>query len=958
MNPNPPTDRGSRLGLESLELRNSLERKLFGETAITHVGRYEIEGRLGSGAMGTVFRARDPALSRTVAVKVLASAATPSNRDAFVEALLAEAKTLAQLSHPNVVAVHDVGTHDGHVFIAMECVEGITLREWYRSSRGQRRRLETGVRLLEQAARGLAAAHALGIIHRDFKPENVLIGDDGRVRVVDFGLAVSPQTAPDLEATISGEVDDPLATGAGEIVGTPAYMAPEQFSGRHVTAAADQFALCTALFELVCGRRPHEDSKTVSALAAAVIDGSAVIPRDASVARGLRTVIERGLARAPEARYPSMDALIEALERQRQRPKRILTGALVVAAAVGGAGAAWAAGEPGANCSEVGSAAEEVWSPSRDAEMIAAFDNTGLPFAGAEGRRLGDALQAYVAKWKGAREQACEATYVLQQRSPELHDLEVACLDRSLADVAARVDVYIDANNIIVERAARLAAALPDIEQCSRADKLMAQTPAPEDEAEASLSTEVNAAANRANALVSADRFDAARELLAPLEPRVETSAHAPTQAAWFASSSIHYLSTGNVEQFRTQARKAFHAAVASGADEMAGRVATRLAGDARISEDGRAARDWASTALSLARRQGGNVAIEIRALNVLAQVEVIDGNDAEGEALFERALRIASEQGLDAAYTTVLSDSAAVYSARGDTERAVSLYERARERTIEDRGLEHSSVFHETVNLGMVLYVSGQTERGEALLREGVAGQEAIYGPMYFKLVYPLRVLADAHMQRSEHEEAVALRLRMLDIQTETYGLDSWQVASVRASYAAGLADLGRGDEAAKQVELASVGARNTLEPGSWELAHRLVVLATAQVEASPAQARALAIEVQEILDTPKGSAGSPYNLANTYWSLILLFNALEEPERAVATGAAVVLAMDDAPKFNQGQRALILMEYARALEKNDRLDDAMTLAREAVALLREDGDLRPVNLQEAEAWVREHGG
>ncbi len=958
MNHDIPTEHPSHLGLESLELRNSLERKLFGEEAITEVGRYVVEGRLGSGAMGTVLRARDPALSRTVAVKVLASSATPANRDAYVDALLAEAKTLAQLNHPNVVAVHDVGTHDGHVFIAMECIEGGTLRDWLASSRGQPGRVATGVRYLEQAARGLAAAHALGIIHRDFKPENVLIGDDGRVRVVDFGLAVSPRTVPELQ-TSSGDVGDPLATGSGEIVGTPAYMAPEQFGGRHVSEAADQFALCTTLFELVSGRRPHEDAKTVPALAAAVLDGDATLPRDISISRGLRAVIERGLARSAEDRFPSMDALIVALEQLRRRPRRILTGALVVGAGVVGAGVAWGAGgDPGASCRDVGAAADPIWNATRDAELSAAFDETGLPFAGAESRRLGTALTEYIATWKGARSKVCESTYVLQQKSPELHDLEVACLDRSLADVAARVEVYLSANNTIVERAASLAAALPDVERCGRADELMARTPAPTDEAEVSLWADVTAAANRANALTHAGRFDAAREVLVPLEPRVEASSYLPTQAAWFASSSLQHHLAGNPNASRTQARRAFHAAVASGNDEIAAQTATQISNEADENEDRRAARDWASTALSLARRQGGNLAVEVRALDVLGQVEVAEGNVEKGEALFERALQLCRDHELDTVYTTILSDSAAVYLKRGDTSRAISLLEEARERAIEHRGPDHPDVFHESVNLGIVLYVSGKTEDAEALLREAIARQEAVYGLTYARLAYPLRVLSDAHLQRGELEEAVELLRRVLDIQIAAHGLESSQVVSDRAPYAAYLARLGRHEEAAEQVGLASAGARKALEPGSPELAALLVALADALVKVSPPKARSLAVEVQAILETPKGAAGDPYAQANVQWNLIRIFSALDEPERALAAGAAIALAMEANPNANQSHRAAILLDYARVLEKNGRPGEALAQAERAVELMHEHGAHGPKDLEEAEAWVREHRG
>ncbi|MDQ3297575.1 MAG: protein kinase, partial [Myxococcota bacterium] len=191
------------------------------------LGRYSVLASLGAGGMGVVYAAYDPELDRKIAVKVLRHArAGDQLRD--------EARAIAKLAHPNVVAVHDVGRADGDVFIAMEHVDGVTVRDWLRTPH----RVPEILHVFEQAGAGLAAAHRAGLVHRDVKPSNIMIGNDGRVRVLDFGLALA-----DLEP--------------GTIVGTPAYMAPEQQRGEAVDPRADQYAFCVALWEAVAGRRPE-----------------------------------------------------------------------------------------------------------------------------------------------------------------------------------------------------------------------------------------------------------------------------------------------------------------------------------------------------------------------------------------------------------------------------------------------------------------------------------------------------------------------------------------------------------------------------------------------------------------------------------------------------------------------------------------------------------------------------
>ena len=222
------------------------------------LGRYRLERELGAGAMGVVHAAFDPDLERRIALKVLRGAtATTQARDR----LLREARAMARLSHPNVVTVHEVGTAGGRDFVAMELIHGETLAEWLRA---KPRPPAAILDAFLAAGRGLAAAHAAGIVHRDFKPHNVLRSRDGRIVVTDFGLAreahgaLPPALDQTLPAGVTASASSPLVglTVAGSLLGTPAYMAPEQWQSGPVTPATDQFAFCVALWEALAGQRP------------------------------------------------------------------------------------------------------------------------------------------------------------------------------------------------------------------------------------------------------------------------------------------------------------------------------------------------------------------------------------------------------------------------------------------------------------------------------------------------------------------------------------------------------------------------------------------------------------------------------------------------------------------------------------------------------------------------------
>jgi Tol biopolymer transport system component len=369
-----PTTGGTR----ARDSRPSLPAKL---------GRYTVVKLLGRGGVGAVYEAEDPEVGRRVAIKVLRE-----DRDSDAEALRGEAQALGRLVHPHVLTVYDVGIADGDVFLVMQLVEGETLDRWVAA------RSTTPAQILAmfiQAGQGLAAAHVAGLVHCDFKPSNVLVDHHGVVRVSDFGLARSTHRAR----------HDAIASASmTSVAGTPAYMAPEQFDGV-ATAASDQFSFCVSLWEVLAGERPFEDSSIHAEDIAAARGPMRELPRSSRIPPHVKTALERGLSADPAERFPSMTALLAALQQPRSRRAPIYAGIAVVV--LGGGGViAWramrSAGPPpawsGANVASQRSLTNGACddSPIIDASGVVVFGRTirdevdlySVPLAGGEVTQL------------------------------------------------------------------------------------------------------------------------------------------------------------------------------------------------------------------------------------------------------------------------------------------------------------------------------------------------------------------------------------------------------------------------------------------------------------------------------------------------------------------------------------------------------------------------------------------
>jgi serine/threonine protein kinase/tetratricopeptide (TPR) repeat protein len=552
-------------GMERAHLRARLGGLLFDQPSeAVRLGRFVILDKLGEGGMGVVYSAYDPQLDRRVALKLWRAG---SGQDAH-ERLMREAQGLARLSHPNVVPVHDVGVLDGQVFIVMEFVVGMSLRAWVQEAA---RAFERTLDVYLQAGRGLAAAHAVGLVHRDVKPDNVLVGSDGRVRVVDFGLVrgdldgdPDPQTikgsgqeSGQTTAPVTSQATVPAtsqatvpATGrataqagahagpgaseerklleqslthTGTRMGTPAYMSPEQFAGARAGPASDQFSFCTALYEALYGRAPFAGD-TPAAREAEVRAGRLSEPPPGSrVPRWVWPVLQRGLRVQPAERWPSMTALLAELGRDRARARRralLVASALALLAVTG---LALFRSPPAAPVCDGGTrAVAETWNADRRARVAQAFQATGRAYAGPAWTRVSAALDDYAGAWAGVHRDVCLA-HQRGEQSALLLDRGMACLESRREALDSAVAVLAETTAGSLGQAVEVALGLPSLTYCSRSDALAAEVPPPEDAAVARAVADLRQRLGRARALELAARYpDAlseARAVVAAAEP-------------------------------------------------------------------------------------------------------------------------------------------------------------------------------------------------------------------------------------------------------------------------------------------------------------------------------------------------------------------------------------------------------------------------------------------------------
>ncbi len=466
------------------------------------IGRYLLICPIGEGGMGVVYAAYDPKLDRKVALKFVRESESPRSQTR----LLREAHAMAKLSHPNVLPIYDVGTFRGRVFLAIELVEGATLEEWLQPRRTTRQIVAAFL----GAARGLAAAHSAELVHRDFKPSNVLVGNDGRVRVMDFGLARADRDSNEGEPEPQKNLLDDQLTVDGSVMGTLAYMAPEQRRAVPADDRSDQFSFCVALYEALYGESPFagDGEARWEAIERGQIREA---KKGATVPAYVRRAVVRGLAVDPEQRHPSMDALIAAL---RADPavarRRLLFPAIAALVAVALVLAVLALRQDRAvtPCRGSEDKLAGIWNDAVRGNLATRFATLDKRFATDAWTRTRAIVDDYATRWTGMRQDVCEATRVRAEQSEAVMTLRMSCLDRRLDRLRALVTALGAADADASLRSADAARSLERLDDCADVEALEKRIKPPDGERAARVET-LRAKLSELQVLFDLGKYDA-----------------------------------------------------------------------------------------------------------------------------------------------------------------------------------------------------------------------------------------------------------------------------------------------------------------------------------------------------------------------------------------------------------------------------------------------------------------
>ncbi len=771
-------------GIQYEQQRNDVHAALFGAPiATTRIGRFVVLEKLGQGGMGVVFAAYDPELDRKVAIKLMREDSDRSEEHRV--RTRREAQSMARLSHPNVVQMFEVGEHDGQLFLAMEFVRGRTLGAWLSDHRGDvpGRSWQEVIDVFVQAGRGLMAAHAAGLVHRDFKPDNVMVGNDGRVRVMDFGLArpgessAALSTIRAISSTTRGDASalTRSLTSTGAILGTPAYMSPEQFESADVDARSDQFSLCVSLYEGLYGERPFSGD-TWNTLMVSVLAGQLrQPPAHTQVPAWLRTVVIRGLERKPSARWPSIKELLAAIEgelsraNRRRRSRRLMIGAAAsVFLGTGVVGANYAAkARARATCETLGASIEEVWpgpeGQARERVRDAALAS-GLSYAEEMPDRLDPWLDDYAARWQKTRRETCVLHRVEHSVDDKFRAQADACLWDRKESLAAVLENLAGGDKTAILGAVPAVTSLPTLEDCADAIALRDQELLPEEtdlrEPVADARRQLLAARSLATAGATED---AVRQLRALLE-----------------SPAVHDWPALRAEVLTELGRR----------EANAGEVAT---GEGHLTD-----------AVRLAGGRG-HMAVAAEAAAYLITVVGIDASRPAEALVWNELAQVFLERShrqgtlLDAERVQNL---AKLKFKNSDLDEARAGYERA--LAINERLLpaNHPDIATNLGNISLVLIQQGALDNAEDYLLRARQARVEAFGEVHPRSVEALSSIAHLHFMRGDYDKAEQTIRETLELAIRVYGAEHSFVARTYGNLGAALSALGKYDEAFKALK------------------------------------------------------------------------------------------------------------------------------------------------------------
>jgi tetratricopeptide (TPR) repeat protein/predicted Ser/Thr protein kinase len=844
------------------ERRNALEP---GE----QVGRFVIRRLMGKGGMGAVYSAHDPELDRAVAVKVLRPDLSLDNA-ALRARLQREAQALARLAHPNVVAVYDVGTSADGLFIAMELVEGETLRHWLSSPRGWR---ET-VAMFVSAGNGLEAAHRAGLVHRDFKPENVLIGSDGRARVTDFGLARLDN------ASLDDDDDDkppsPLSltmTRTGALLGTPAYMAPEQLRRESTDARSDIFSFSVALWEALYGTRPFAGDSMEGQLDAIVAGRLRPTAPGRKVPSWLKPILRRGLMADPAARFATMAELLAALTRDRTAGLRraLLIAAPLVTLIVLGLG--YRRIERATACSSAAPRLAGIWDDGRRNAMSKAFAATGKPYAADLFRAVSQILDDYARGWVAMHQEACEATRVRGDQSQELLDLRMECLANGLQQLRATTDLMVTADANIVDRALTGARSIPPLSICADRAALQAPMRPPRDRAMQARVESLRGELAQANALRWAGKYAESIKHDESVIAAAREMHYRPLEAEALAQKAYGQVDGGDYKGARPTLLETIDAAMAGRHEviEVSGWIV--LGWQSYFSSRYAEGHELANHAAACIERLGGNhEQQELRLERLRGSLLTADRNFGAAREHLQRALVLSEKQfgpdGIEVA--NMLSNLAEVLDWQGELAPARSYLERALRIREKAFGSSNPEVGKSLNNLGCVAESQGDHQEALQLFQRALAVYSAAgLPPENPNAAETISNIGTAYERLNRYDEALAQQLRGVKLQEKIYGPESPQAASRCNDVAATLLALHRPDEAQRYAERALAVVRKSLGADHADTVEPLRLIGRAQLERHE-PAAALRVLEQALVVAEK-HPDIPWTLAKTRLAVAL---------------------------------------------------------------------------------------
>ncbi len=885
----------------------------------TVVDRYTVLSTVGRGASGVVVAAFDPKLDRKVALKFLHRNVAS---DADHARLKREAQALARLTHPNVIRVHDVGTYEGRVFMATELVEGSDLATWRAKNKPAWREV---VRVMLAAGEGLAAAHSAGLVHRDFKPRNVLIGNDGRPRVTDFGQArgfedvpvSSPEPDTLSEVNTADAIIDATLTRSGALVGTPAYMAPEALEGAPPDPSADQFGFCVALYEMLWGKRPFSGN-TLASLTLAISSGNIETPpAHPRVPRGLRTALRQGLAVDPELRHASMTTLLRAIKRAIYWPRRVAWAVLPATVTAAVAVVAWpAAPLPEDYCAQHDRRLEQVWGHQAQDRIQEAFDATEVSYAATTWTRVHAHLDGVANAWITAQHEVCEA-----DARGEAVDGRMLCLHRRYQELHSLVEVLAHADPEIVEHAVQAARAL-EIDAACEDDSppgLAALDPAARREQE-----KANALLSRANAALSTgQRLDALEQAEAAVTI---------TQAAGLRWSEAEALmlaaraldDDGDPKPVEDAMDAAYTAAIAASNDRVVAQSAMGLAGLLARHGEFESADRWLDLAKSaVGHRNDEDHFLESQLENARGSVEFHRGQIDPALAHFRASLAIDEANGREddpslggvllniglslanlgrydealesledgLAHTQfhfgsghpkavrVLSTLCHVRGYAGQIDAALAACHEGIALVRSNGDKPNPQLVHLHTNLGVVLFRAGRLQETEETYLQALALGEEIFGESDSMVGNLLNNLGVVYVEMQELGKAQEYYGRAMVLFEGVFGPDHPSTGILRTNLAMAYSNDGKLDEAEKLVHQSIDTLERTRGKDSVELALSLAELA--RIHERRGQLPQSVPLFERAMELREAAGGEPLELANTKHGLGLVVWELGQRRR-----------------------------------------------------------------------------